>query len=229
MTNSIVAKVNRVKNILRRLKSTERFFSIDEFGPVSIKEHTGRRLVGPNDHPTVAQFQKSRGRLIVTAALELSENQVTHFYSNQKNTAEMIKLLDVLLVKYCRCTTIYLSWDAAGWHSSKRFEKKAREVNTPCYRRAHKTPKVKLVPLPAHAQFLNVIESVFSGLAKAIIHNSNYVSVDEAKDAIDRYFADRNAHFRANPKRCGSKIWGQERVSNVFKEGQNCKHPAFSR
>lgn len=39
--------------------------------------------------------------------------------------------------------------------------------------------------------FLNVIESVFSGMAKAIIHNSDYKSVSD-KAAIDRYFSDRN-------------------------------------
>jgi hypothetical protein len=33
----------------------------------------------------------------------------------------------------------------------------------------------------AGAQFLNVIESVFSGMARAIIHNSNYGSIDAAK------------------------------------------------
>jgi hypothetical protein len=44
-----------------------------------------------------------------------------------------------------------------------------------------------LAPLPAGAQFLNVIESVFSGMARAVIDNSNYGSVDEARAAIDRY------------------------------------------
>jgi hypothetical protein len=47
---------------------------------------------------------------------------------------------------------------------------------------------VKTAPLPAGAQFLNVIESVFSGMAKGIIHNSDYPSAEAAKNAIDRYF-----------------------------------------
>ena len=59
---------------------------------------------------------------------------------------------------------------------------------------------VETAPLPAGAQFLNVIESVFSGMARAIIHNSDYKSLDEAKAAIDRYFADRNAHFLQRPQ-----------------------------
>jgi hypothetical protein len=57
--------------------------------------------------------------LILTAALELSTNQVTHFYSEKKDTAEMIKLHEVLLEKYAGVAKIYFSWDAASWHASK--------------------------------------------------------------------------------------------------------------
>ena len=41
----------------------------------------------------VPQYQKSKGWLILTAALELSRNQITHFYSLKKNTEEMIKMV----------------------------------------------------------------------------------------------------------------------------------------
>src|SRR5690349_3369440 len=44
-------KVDRIHRILKCLKSTERFFSIDEFGPVAVKQHGGRRFVGPGQHP----------------------------------------------------------------------------------------------------------------------------------------------------------------------------------
>ena len=86
---------------------------------------------------------------------------------------------------------------------------------------------VETAPLPARAQFLNVIESVFSGMARAIIHNSDYKSVDEAKMAIDRYFAERNDHFRRHPRRAGRKIWGKEREPAVFCEANNCKDPRY--
>jgi len=79
------------------------------------------------------------------------------------------------------------------------------------------------MPLPSCAQFLNVIESVFSGMAKAIIHNSDYQSVEECCAAIDRYFLERNDHFKACPNRAGNKIWGMERVPSKFSESNNCK------
>src|SRR6266403_6182316 len=91
----------------------------------------------------------------------------------------MIKLLDVLLVQYADCD----------------------EINSPEYKAQHRCPFVELVPLPSGAQFLNVIESVFSGMARAIIHNSDYQTLDDAKTAVNRYFEERNAHFRQHPRR----------------------------
>ena len=38
--------------------------------------------------------------MIMTAALELSGNQVTHFFSAKKNTGEMIRMMDVLIERY---------------------------------------------------------------------------------------------------------------------------------
>jgi hypothetical protein len=59
--------------------------------------------------------------LIVTAALELSGNQVTHFYNAKKNTVEMIRLMDVLVNRYADRRKLYLSWDVASWHISKQL------------------------------------------------------------------------------------------------------------
>ena len=148
-------------------------------------------------------------------------------YSSGKNTQAMIALLDVLLVQYHDCTRLYFSRDAAGWHASKRFLRRVEEINSPKRRREHGTPIIQIVPLPARAQFLNVIESIFSGLAVSVIHNSDHSSVDAAKAAIDRYFAERNLYFQQNPKRAGKKIWGRERANSTFQESQNCKNPAY--
>ena len=220
-------KVQVIKNILSNLGSKEKFFSVDEYGPFAIKTHGGISLVPPGQTKTVPQWQKNKGSLIITAALELSTNQATHFYSEGKNTNEMIKLLEILIIKYKDENCIYFSWDAASWHASKKFKNKVKEINSDEFRMSRKIPKIKLAPLPTCAQFLNVIESVFSGMAKAIIHNSDYKSVFECKSAIDRYFAERNEKFLKNPKRAGKKIWGKERVKAVFDESNNCKDPMY--
>jgi hypothetical protein len=173
----------------------------------------------------VPQRQRSKGRLIITAALELSTNQITYFYSEKKNTDEMIKLLGTLLCQYSNQHCIYLSWDVASWHVSKKLTEHVREVNHRDETAKGGTPVVRLMPLPSSAQFLNVIESVFSGMSKAILHNSDYPSVDDCKTAIDRYFAERNAAYRKNPRRAGNMIWGKELVQPQFAPTNNCKDP----
>jgi hypothetical protein len=86
---------------------------------------------------------------------------------------------------------------------------------------------VEVAPLPAGAQFLNVIESVFSGMARAIIHNSDYATADDARNAINQYLRDRNLHFRNEPSRAGHKIWQRERCLSQFSEANNCKDPSY--
>ena len=217
-------KLDTIKKILSNLRPSEKFFSIDEFGPFAVKQRGGIRLVKQGEYPTVPQFQRSKGSLTLTAALELSSNQITYFYSIRKNTNEIIKMMHILIHKYSGCSTIYLSWDHASWHNSKRLFTEIDDINNEDFRKKFKTPIVKLAPLPARSQFLNVIESVFSGMAAAIIQNSDYDSVDQAKEAIDRYFKERNVYFKKNPKRAGKKIWGKELVAPIFNEGQNCKN-----
>lgn len=216
-------KLERVQSILAVLHADERFFSIDEFGPFAIKAKAGRVLAEPGINPSVPQWQKSKGWLIATAALELSGNQVTHFYSRAKNTAEMVKMIRMLLDEYSTARRLYISWDAASWHLSKKLTAFVDEHN----RDAHGLPLVELVALPASAQFLNVIESVFSGMARAIIHSSDYPSVEAAREAIDRYFDDRNRHFVEHPRRAGNKIWGLERTPPSFDPANNCKAPEY--
>jgi hypothetical protein len=119
----------------------------------------------------------------------------------------MIKLLDLILEQNRHLSRIYLSWDAASWHISKRLSERIASNNV----MAHVTgsTSVELAPLPAGAQFLNVIESVFSGMARAVIHSSDYQSKDDAKAAIDRYFCERNRNFRLTPQLAGKRIWAR--------------------
>jgi transposase len=220
-------KLTKITNTLSRLDPSEKFFSVDEFGPFSVKMRGGTALVPGDQIRTIPQRQRSKGSLICTAALELSSNQITHFYSKKKNTKEMIKLLRRLLIIYRTQKRIFLSWDSASWHASKSLYSAVEEMNSAKFRDRHNTPSVELIPLPSGAQFLNVIESVFSGMSRAILHNSNYGSVQECKAAIDMYFADRNRAFLLHPSRAGKKIWGKEQVEPIFREENNCKDPRW--
>jgi transposase len=219
-------KLDHIRSILSELRSDEAFFSIDEFGPFAVKMKPGRTLSAPGEQRVVPQWQKSRGCMIMTAGLELSGNQVTHFYSPKKNPAEMIRMMELLVQTYRERRKLYLSWDAASWHISKSLHQRVEKHNAAILGGGD-GPTVETAPLPAGAQFLNVIESVFSGRARSIIHSSDYKTLDDAKAAIDRYFADRNAHFMLHPRRAGKRIWGKERESSEFSEANNCKDPRY--
>jgi hypothetical protein len=116
--------------------------------------------------------------------------------------------------QYSNRKQIFLSWDAASWHISKDLNLHIERHNSEHV--SNGLPKVLVAPLPSGAQFLNVIESVFSGMPRAIIYNSNYGSADDAKTAIDRYFLERNAKFKQSPSRARKKIWGFDRELPVF-------------
>jgi hypothetical protein len=64
---------------------------------------------------------------------------------------------------------------------------------------------------------------------QVIMYGRFWVFTEVAKDAINRYFKERNDHFVQCPKRAGRKIWGQERVPSEFSEANNCKDPLYCR
>ncbi|MDA8740929.1 transposase [Rhodobacteraceae bacterium] len=216
-------KLRKITTTLQRLGPADRFFSIDEYGPISVKHRGGKLLVPDGARPVVEQYQYPKGKVIMTAALELVNNQVSYFYSEKKDSEEMVKLAKFLQQKYHYCRYLYFSWDAASWHSSKYFLSQLKQINDPTYRNNNQLPKIILRPLPARAQFLNVIEPVFSGMSRSIIQNSNYSTVEEMRNAIDLYFKERNDFFRKNPHRAGNKIWGNERTKSSFSVSNNCK------
>jgi len=144
-----LSKLENITKILSKLQQDEAFFSIDEYGPFSVKAQGGRTYQPRGITQTFPQWQSSKGRLILTAALELSTNQLTYFYSARKNTEELLKLLDILLINYSHCRTIYLSWDAASWHISSKLRNRVAELNLTADQSG--CPVVKLAPLPLHS------------------------------------------------------------------------------
>ena len=132
----------------------------------------------------------------------------------------MIDLIELLYNTNLDKSTVYITWDAASWHRSNELVEWLDSFNAV---ERHKGPSIQFVPLPTCSQFLNVIESVFSGMAKAVIHHSDHASEGEMKRAISRHFVERNRFFKDNPKRAGKKIWGSERVPAVFCDAHNSK------
>jgi transposase len=199
-------KVDLLLRTLQSLKANEDLFFIDELGPLQIRRYGGRCYTPKGEMPTHPQNQRAKGSITIYGALSAITNQVTWFYGDTKDSAGMIDLVEILYNQFHCKSTIYLTWDAASWHGSNELVEWADEFNA--WNSAKGSgPRIEFIPLPASAQFLDVIEAVFSAMKKAVIHNSDYQSQEEMKAAISMHFIERNNFFKHNPKRAGKRIW----------------------
>lgn len=199
------AKVEKILDTLQALKEGERFFFIDEVGPYQVKKYGGRLLLPKGKIETLPEHQKSRGKIQFVAALEAVSNQMTWTFTADKSALSVIGLIAELTIEYADSPAIFLTWDAISVHGSKAVMEWISAHNE-----AAKGPHIEVVPLPSKSQFLNVIESVFGGMKKAVICNSDYATPHEMQMAIARHFEERNQYYRDNPKRAGNKIWDKQ-------------------
>jgi transposase len=199
-------KVELLLKTLQSLKADEDLFFIDELGPLQVRRHGGRCYTPKGVIPTHPQNQRAKGSITLYGALSATTNQIVWFYGNTKDSAGMIDLAELLYNRYHDKSRIYLTWDAASWHGSDELVEWADDLNTWTSGNGS-GPIVAFVPLPSSAQFLDVIESIFSAMKRAVIHNSDYQSEEEMKTAISTHFRERNEFFKHNPKRVGKKIW----------------------
>jgi transposase len=211
-------KVDLLLKILHSLKPEEMLFFIDELGPLRVKKYGGRCYIKKGEVLNIPQTQISKGSVTLYGALSATTNQVTWSYGNTKNSSGMIDLVETLFNQFHDKSKLYITWDAASWHSSNELLDWLDCFNAETSSIAD-GPIIEFIPLPSNSQFLNVIESVFGGMKKAVIHHSNYQSEEEMKLAISLHFKERNDYFKENPKRVGKKIW----EIDFFKDYKNIK------
>jgi transposase len=215
-------KVEQVLNTLQTLKPDELFFFIDELGPLRVKKYGGRTFAAKGDVPTVPQMQAHKGSITMAGALSATANQVTWFFSPAKDTQSMIDLIEILFNQHPNAARIFLTWDAASWHSSASLIEWLDAFNAQTSASGF-GPMIHLVPLPTSSQFLDVLEAVFSGMKRAVVHHSDYQSVVELKTAVSSHFAERNVYFKENPRRAGKKIWDVD----FFEDSNNLRSGVY--
>jgi len=198
-------KVNLLLNTLRNLRDDELLFFVDELGPLRVRKYGGRTYMKKRAQE-VPQVQPHRGSITLAGALSATANQVSWFFSDAKDTSSMIDLIEVLFNQHNDQSRLYVTWDGASWHRSQDLVDWLDAFNRDTERRQG-GPTISLIPLPVSAQFLDVIEAVFSGMKRAVIHHSDYRSTQEMKSAISAHFRERNDFFKQNPQRAGKKIW----------------------
>jgi hypothetical protein len=215
-------KVEQVLNTLQTLQPDEIFFFIDELGPLRVKKYGGRIFAAKGDVPTFPQTQEHKGSITMAGALSATANQVTWFFSPAKDAQSMIDLIEILFNQHPNAARIFLTWDAAAWHSSASLIEWLDAFNAQTSV-SGVGPTIHLVPLPTSSQFLDVLEAVFSGMKRAVVHHSDYQSAAELKTAVSSHFAERNAFFKENPRRAGKKIWDVD----FFQDSNNLRSGVY--
>jgi hypothetical protein len=158
-------KVELLLQTLRSLQVDEDLFFIDELGPLQVKRYGGRCYLPKHQTYTHPQSQKSKGSVTLYGALSALTNQMTWFYGATKDSMGMIDLAEMLFNQNRGKSKIYLTWDAASWHGSDTLLNWVETLNSSKCKWGS-GPRLELLPLPSSAQFLNVIEAVFSGMKR---------------------------------------------------------------
>ncbi len=197
-------KVETLLTVLNSLGPDELLFFIDELGPLKVRKYGGRMYT--KEVQTYPQVQAGKGSVSLAGALSATTNQVTWMYIGSKDSNAMINLIEILYNQHYNKKKLYVTWDCASWHSSQELVSWLESFNGKS-EKLSQGPIIEFIPLPTSSQFLDVIESIFSGMKRSIVHNSDYGSEIEMKAAISQHFRDRNDYFRENPKRVGKKIW----------------------
>lgn len=199
-------KVGLVLKTLHSLDASELFFFVDELGPLRVKKFGGRSYVKKGSMLSFPQQQPYKGSVTLAGALSATTNQTTWIFVDSKDSSAMIDLIEVLFNRHHNVTRLYITWDAASWHRSNALVDWLDEFNRETQEDGL-GPIIEFIPLPTSSQFLDVIEAVFSGMKRAVVHHSDYQSEDEMKAAISGHFAQRNLHFAETPRRAGKRIW----------------------
>lgn len=199
-------KVELLLNTIQSLNSNEMFFFLDELGPLRVKKYGGRCYLKKGEIRRVPKVQASKGSITLFRALSATTNQLSWNYGISKDTSAMIDLIETLYNQNYVKSKIYITWDAVSWHRSNElldwldnFNAETNDIG--------EGPLIEFIPLPTSSQFLNVIESIFSVMKKAVVHHSDYQSEEEMKSAVSGHFVERNVYFKKNPRRAGKKIW----------------------
>jgi transposase len=203
-------KVMAIKKVKSSLKETDALFFIDEAGPWAVKPYGGKSIHAPGEIKTYPQYPPKKGSITFIGAYEATNKIILWKFISHKDSEGVIEILKMILHYAHHKKQVYVVWDSASWHDSNSLHDFIESHN------ASNEPEIIVLPLPSKAQYLNTIESYFSGMKKAIIHNSDFRSSDEMIAAIVRYFREKNLR---NLK----KYFDENNVETDFESGLHKK------
>jgi transposase len=139
----------------------------------------------PNRHPShLRDYEYKRlGTVSLLAGLDLHTGRVTEIVRDSHASADFIALLTKMDNEYPAQARIRLLLDNHSAHISKE---------TQAYLKVH-PQRFEFVFTPKHGSWLNIVETLFSRMARTMLRGIRVASKQELIDRIDLYFAEINA------------------------------------
>ena len=139
----------------------------------------------PNQYPRhLRDYEYKRlGTVSLLAGLDLHTGRVTEIVSDRHASADFIALLRKLDTEYPVQAKIRLLLDNHSAHISKE---------TQAYLSLH-PQRFEFVFTPKHGSWLNIVETMFSQMARTMLRGIRVASKQELIDRIHLYFAEINA------------------------------------
>lgn len=139
----------------------------------------------PNEYSShLRDYEYKRlGTVSLLAGLDLHTGRVTEIVSDRHASADFIALLEKLDTAYPAQARIRLLLDNHSAHISKQ---------TQAYLSLH-PQRFEFVFTPKHGSWLNIIETMFSKMARTMLRGIRVASKQELVDRIHQYFAEVNA------------------------------------
>jgi transposase len=143
------------------------------------------RPPAPHQYPThLRDYEYKRlGTVSLLAGLDLHTGRVTEIVRDRHASVDFIALLTKLDAEYPAQARIRLLLDNHSAHISKE---------TQAYLRLH-PQRFEFVFTPKHGSWLNIVETMFSKMARTMLRGIRVATKQELIDRIHLYFAEVNA------------------------------------
>ena len=182
----VYREVGMINNgvIIPELKDTITL-SFDEKPGMQAISQTSKELPPvPGKHPSVTRDYEYRrlGTLSLLAGIDLHNGIVTETVSRTHNSDDFISFLKKLDTSYPREKRIRLILDNLRVHTSEKTrEYLLTEPN-----------RFQFVFTPKHGSWLNIVEMLFSKLARAMLREIRVKTIEELENRIHQYFQEIN-------------------------------------
>jgi transposase len=144
--------------------------SFDEKGKTAVKVYGGRKYVFKGYYH-IPYGQKVKGICDLFMARNVHNGKRHHLFFDWKNSFIVTQFLETLLELYPGMD-VYIIWD--GWSAH-------RSEHTKMFLDLH--PRIKILPLPTRASWLNPVERDFSTIQRFFLNNSDFQTTKEMIDS----------------------------------------------